>query len=97
MCFVINDEDFCRDGFVSLELKRAFVDGFLLTVRDVLGMVLCREFENLKIIFSVFMLSMQSQRIICVSMGTVSLIPLVLYLGLLNISVTSCVALLCGL
>ena len=27
-----------------------FVSGFFLTVRDVLGMVLCREFENLKII-----------------------------------------------
>lgn len=40
---------------------------------------------------------MQFQRIICVSMVTVSDIPLVLYLGLLNISVTSCVALLCGL
>ena len=50
MCLNVNDEYFCRDGFVSLELKRAFVDGFLLTVRDVLGMVLCREFENLKII-----------------------------------------------
>lgn len=43
------------------------------------------------------MLSMQSQRMICVNIGTVSLIPLVLYLGLLNIPVTSCVDLLCGL
>ena len=43
------------------------------------------------------MLSMQFQRMICVNIGTVSLIPLVLYLGLLNIAVTSCVALLCGL
>ena len=69
-----------------------FVCGFLLAVSDMLGVVLCREFENLKII-----LSMQFQRMICVNIGTVSDIPLVLYLGLLNISVTSCVALLCGL
>ena len=27
-----------------------FVCGFLLTVRDTLGVVICREFENLKII-----------------------------------------------
>ena len=51
MCFVINDEDFCCDWFVSPEIERVFVSGFFLTVRDVLGMVLCREFENLKIIF----------------------------------------------
>ena len=52
---------------------------------------------NFLLFCSVFMLSMQFQRIICVSIGTVSDIPLVLYLGLLNIAVTSCVALLCGL
>lgn len=50
MCFVINDEDFCRDGFVSPEIECVFVCGFLLTVRDTLGVVICREFENLKII-----------------------------------------------
>lgn len=48
--FIVNDEDFCCDGFVSPEFKRVFVRRFLLTVRDVLGMVLCRKFENLKII-----------------------------------------------
>ena len=51
MGFVVNDEYFCRDGFVSPEFKRAFVSRFLLTVSDVLGVVFCREFENLKIIF----------------------------------------------
>lgn len=50
MCLVINDENFCRDGFVSPEFKRVFVSRFLLTVRDALGVVICREFENLKII-----------------------------------------------
>ena len=50
MGFVVNDEDFRCDGFVSTEFKRVFVSRFLLTVRDVLGMVLGCEFENLKII-----------------------------------------------
>ena len=51
MGFIVYDEDFRRDGFVSPEIERVFVSGFLLTVRNVLGVVLCREFENLKIIF----------------------------------------------
>ena len=50
MSFVINDEDFCRDGFISPEIERVFVRRFFLTVCDVLGMVLGCEFENLKII-----------------------------------------------
>lgn len=50
MGFIVNDEDFRCDWFVSPEIERVFVSGFLLTVRNVLGVVLCREFENLKII-----------------------------------------------
>ena len=50
MGFIVYDGDFRRDGFVGLEIKRVFVSRFLLTVRDALGVVICREFENLKII-----------------------------------------------
>ena len=50
MCFVVYDEDFRCDWFVSGECESSLVRRFLLTVRDVLGVVLCREFENLKII-----------------------------------------------
>lgn len=96
MCFVVNDEDFCCDGFVSPELKCVFISGFLLTVRDVLGMVLCREFENLKIIlFGFHAVNAIPEDYLC-QYGDCFRYPLVLYLGLLNISVTSCVALLCG-
>ena len=51
MCLVINDENFRCDWIVSWKRKSPLVSGFLLTVRDVLGMVLCREFENLQVVF----------------------------------------------
>ena len=41
MGFIVYDEDFRRDGFVGLEIKRVFVGGFILTVCDVLGVVIC--------------------------------------------------------
>ena len=88
MCFIVNDEDFRCDWFISGECECALVNGFLLTVRYLLICAVRYELKDLQVVFPLGF---------HVSMGTVSLIPLVLYLGLLNISVTSCVALLCGL
>ena len=52
MCFVINDEDFCRDGFISWECESSLIGWFLLTVRYLLICAVRYELKYLQVIFS---------------------------------------------
>mgnify|MGYP006885805031 FL=1 len=51
MGFVVYDEDFCCDWFVSWERESPLVSGFLLAVHYLLIAAVCNEFENLQVVF----------------------------------------------
>ena len=52
MCFIVNDEDFCCDGFISGECECALINWFFLTVRDLLIRAVRYELKDLQVIFS---------------------------------------------
>ena len=52
MGFVINDEDFCCDRFVSWERKSPLVSGFLLDVRYLLIVAVRDKLKDLQVIFT---------------------------------------------
>ena len=51
MSFVVNDEDFCCDGFINWECECALISGFFLAVRDLLICTVCNEFKDLQVVF----------------------------------------------
>ena len=51
MGLVINDEDFCCDGFVSPEIERVFVSRFFLAVRYLLICAVRYELKDLQVVF----------------------------------------------
>ena len=51
MCFVVNDEDFCCDWFVSWERKSPLVSVFLLDVRYLLIVAVRYELKHLQVVF----------------------------------------------
>ena len=51
MCFIVNDEDFRCDWFISGECECALVNGFLLTVRSLLICAVRYELKDLQVVF----------------------------------------------
>mgnify|MGYP004718766769 CR=1 FL=1 len=51
MCFVINDEDFCCDWFISWKCESSLVGWFFLAVRYLLICAVRYELKDLQVIF----------------------------------------------